>query len=298
MSRLAEIETFIVIARTGSISRAAEQLGIAKSAASRRLSDLEARLGAQLILRTTRQFSLTEEGQSFLGSAEIALEALDDAERTVRDGAQQLSGPLRVAAPVSYGLSKMQPVFAQFLVDNPDVTLSADFSDRTVDLVQDGFDLAIRIGDLPDSSLVARKITSVRHCAVASPEFWQTHGKPETPEDLQHLPFLRYENLRTRNSLAFHRPDSASGTISPPHRVRASNGDFLAQMAVAGLGFMVEPEFVSEPYLQTGELVEVLNDHSFLGLNLYAVFPPGRRPTRRAEAFVDCLTIALRKTVE
>ncbi len=135
MSRLAEIETFIVIARTGSISRAAEQLGIAKSAASRRLSDLEARLGAQLILRTTRQFSLTEEGLSFLGRAEIALEALDDAERTVRDDARQLSGPLHVAAPVSYGLSKMQPVFTQFLIDNPDVTLRADFSDRTVDLV-------------------------------------------------------------------------------------------------------------------------------------------------------------------
>lgn len=298
MSRLAEIETFIVIARTGSISRAAEQLGIAKSAASRRLSDLEARLGAQLILRTTRQFSLTEEGQSFLGRAEIALEALDDAERSVRDDVEQLSGPLHVAAPVSYGLSKMQPVFAQFLLDNPDVTLSADFSDRTVDLVQDGFDLAIRIGDLPDSSLVARKITSVRHCAVASPDFWQTHGKPDTPEDLQHLSFLRYENLRTRHSLAFNRPNGANGSISPPQRVRASNGDFLAQMAVAGLGFMVEPEFVSETYLQTGELVEVLSDHSFLGLNLYAVFPPGRRPTRRAEAFVDCLTIALRKTVE
>lgn len=298
MTRLSQIETFVAIARSRSITRAAKQLGIAKSAVSRRLSDLEARLGAKLILRTTRKFSLTEEGQSFLGRAEIALDALDDAERTVRDDVEKLSGPLRVAAPVSYGLSKMQPVFAQFLIDNPDVTLRADFSDRTVDLVQDGFDLAIRIGDLPDSSLVARKITSVRHCAVASPAFWRTHGKPETPEDLQHLPFLRYENLRSRNKLAFHRQDGSKGTISPPQRVRASNGDFLAQMAVAGLGFMVEPEFVVETYLQTGELVEMLGDHSWLGLNLYAVFPPGRRPTRRAEVFVDCLAKALRKKVK
>jgi DNA-binding transcriptional LysR family regulator len=294
MSRLDEIETFVVIARTGSISRAAEQLGIAKSAASRRLSDLEARLGAQLIIRTTRQFSLTEEGQSFLSNADIALEALDNAERTVRDDAQELSGPLHVAAPVSYGLSKMQPVFTQFLIDNPDVTLRADFSDRTVDLVQDGFDVAIRIGDLPDSSLIARKITSVRHCVVASPTFWKGHGTPKKPEDLQLLPFLRYENLRTRQTLAFQRPDKSKGTISPPQRVRASNGDFLAQMAVAGLGFMVEPEFVAEPYLQTGELIEVLPDHDWFGLNLYAVFPPGRRPTRRAEAFVSCLEQALR----
>lgn len=294
MSRLDEIETFVVIARTGSISRAAEQLSIAKSAASRRLSDLEARLGAQLILRTTRQFSLTEEGQSFLGKAETALEALNDAERTVRDDVEELSGPLHVAAPVSYGLLKMQPVFTQFLIDNPDVTLRADFSDRTVDLVQDGFDVAIRIGDLPDSTLVARKITSVRHCVVACPAFWRDHGTPKTPEDLQRLPFLRYQNLRTTQALTFQRPDKSKGTISPPQRVRASNGDFLAQMAVAGLGFMVEPEFVAEPYLATGELVEVLLDHDWFGLSLYAVFPPGRRPTRRTEAFVSCLERALR----
>lgn len=294
MSRLDEIETFVVIARTGSISRAAEQLGIAKSAASRRLSDLEARLGAQLILRTTRQFSLTEEGQTFLASAETALDALNDAESRVRDEVAKLSGPLHVAAPVSYGLSKMQPVFTQFLIDNPDVTLRVDFSDRTVDLVQDGFDLAIRIGDLPDSSLVARKITTVSHCAVASPAFWQAHGKPDAPEDLQHLPFLRYENQKNRQALSFKRPDGTKGAISPPQRVRASNGDFLAQMAVADLGFMVEPEFVAEPYLQTGKLIEVLQDHEWFGLNLYAVFPPGRRPTRRTEAFVDCLQRALR----
>ncbi|MFT5945740.1 MAG: DNA-binding transcriptional LysR family regulator [Yoonia sp.] len=294
MSRLDEIETFVVIARTGSISRAAEQLGIAKSAASRRLSDLEARLNAQLILRTTRQFSLTEEGQSFLANAETALEALDDAERIVRDDVEELSGPLHIAAPLSYGLSKMQPVFTQFLIDNPDVTLRADFSDRTVDLVQDGFDIAIRIGELPDSTLIARKIKSVRHCVVASPVFWAVNGTPRIPEDLQDLPFLRYENLRTRQSLAFQRPDKSKGTINPTPRVRASNGDFLAQMAVADLGFMVEPEFVVEPYLQTGELVESLPGYSWFGLNLYAVFPPGRRPTRRAEAFVSCLERALR----
>lgn len=294
MSRLDEIETFVVIARTGSISRAAEQLGIAKSGASRRLSDLEDRLGAQLILRTTRQFSLTEEGQTFLGKAEAAIEALDEAERAVRDEVEELSGPLHVAAPVSYGLSKLQPVFAQFLIDNPDVTLRTDFSDRVVDLVQDGFDVAIRIGDLPDSSLIARKITSVRHCVVASPAFWAANGTPTTPEDLQDLQFLRYENLQKRQLLTFKRPDGTKGTISPPPRVRASNGDFLAQMAVSGLGFMVEPEFVAEPYLQTGGLVEVLTDHDWFGFNLYAVFPPGRRPTRRAEAFVSDLERALR----
>lgn len=294
MSRLDQIETFVVIAQMGSISRAAERLGVAKSGVSRRLSDLETRLGVQLVVRTTRQFSLTEEGQTFLGKAEAALDALSDAESTVREDVNLLSGPLNVAAPVSYGLSKMQPVFTQFLLDNPEVTLRADFSDRTVDLVQDGFDLAIRIGDLPDSSLIARKITSVRHCVVASPSFWSEHGKPKTPEDLQNLSFLRYENQHTRNSVAFQRPDESKGALLVSPRVRASNGDFLAQMAVAGLGFMVEPEFVVEPYLESGALAKVLTDHDWFGFNLYAVFPPGRRPTRRAEAFVGYLKRALR----
>ena len=294
MSRLAEIETFLVIARSGSISKAADQLGIAKSAVSRRLSELEARLGVKLIQRTTRQSSLTEEGAAFLSRSEAALDALDEAERSVRDDACELSGLLRVAAPVSYGLTKMQPVFTQFMIDNPDVTLHVDFSDRHVDLVQDGFDLAIRIGDLPDSSLVARKITSVRHRAVASPAFWQEHPEIQRPEDLEELSFLRYVNLRRRGIVPFRRPDGTEGTITPPQRVSASNGDFLAQMALAGLGFMVEPEFVVEAYLSQGTLTEVLPDYSWYGLNLYAVFAPNRRPTRRVEAFVTCLTDALR----
>ncbi len=293
MSRLDEIETFVSIARSGSISRAADQLGIAKSAASRRLSDLEARLGVQLILRTTRRSSLTEEGIAFLDRAELALDALNDAERAVKEERAQLSGILRVAAPVSYGLSKMEPVFTQFMLDNPQIDLYVDFSDRQVDLVQDGFDVAIRIGDLPDSSLIVRKITSVRYRAVGSPSFWQTHGNPKTANDLSTLPFLRYVNLRRRDVLHFNNPDGSPGKISPPQRVRASNGDFLAQMAIAGLGFMVEPEFVVDQHIADGKLVEVLTDHEWLGLNLYAVFPSTRRITRRAEAFVDCLAKGL-----
>ena len=293
MSRLDQTETFLVIAHSGSISKAADQLGIAKSAVSRRLSDLEARLGVKLIQRTTRQSSLTEEGTAFLNRAELALEALDDAERSVRKEADQLSGLLRIAAPVSYGLSKMQPVFTQFMIDNPNVTLHVDFSDRQVDLVQDGFDLAIRIGDLPDSSLVARKITTVHHRAVASPAFWERYGIPKTPEDLGQLPFLRYVNLRRRGTVVFQRPDGSDGTITPPQKVSASNGDFLAQMAISGLGFMVEPEFVVDAHLAQGTLREVLSDHSWYGLNLYAVFAPNRRPTKRVQAFVDCLIAAL-----
>jgi len=150
MSKLDKMEAFVAIARSGSISKAAEQLGTAKSAMSRRLSDLEARLGAQLIIRTTRQSSLTDEGATYLERAEQALDAFADAENAMRSEKDQLPGTIRIAAPLSYGLSKLKPVFTQFMLDHPNMDMHVDFSDRNVDLVQDGFDVAVRIGKLKE----------------------------------------------------------------------------------------------------------------------------------------------------
>lgn len=294
MSRLNEIETFVSIARSGSISAAARQLGVAKSAVSRRLAELETRLGTQLLLRTTRQSSLTDEGRAFLSRAEVALDALDAAEAAVRDEHADLSGNLRVAAPVSFGLTKLRAVFATYLDMYPQVTLQVDFSDRQVDLIREGFDLAIRIGALADSSLVARKITSVRNCAVASPSFWHAHGHPHTPDALQDLPVLRYETDTPRPDVAYLAPDGQPGQISPPCRIRSSNGDFLAQMAAEGLGFMVEPDFVVDAYLADGTLERILTDHTWYGLDLHVVYPGTRLITRRAQAFMDVLSAALK----
>lgn len=294
MSRLSEIETFVSIARSGSISAAARQLGIAKSAVSRRLSELEARLGTQLVVRSTRHSNLTDEGTGFLARAEAALDALNEAESAVRDARQTLSGTLRIAAPVSYGLTKLRQVFACYLHDHPDVTLQVDFSDRQVDLVREGFDLAIRIGDLADSSLIARKITSVRNCAVASPAFWDAHGRPATPEDLNQLPLLRYETDTPRPDIHFEGPDGRRGTISPPCRVRASNGEFLAQMAAEGLGFMVEPDFVIDDHLANGTLERIMTEYTWSGLDLHVVYPGTRLLTRRTEVFIETLSVALR----
>ncbi|MFT5048595.1 MAG: DNA-binding transcriptional LysR family regulator [Porticoccaceae bacterium] len=293
MSKLDEMEAFVAIARSGSISKAAGKLGTAKSAMSRRLSDLEARLGVQLIIRTTRQLSLTDEGASYLERAEHALDTFADAENAVRNEKDQLSGTIRIAAPVSYGLSKLKPVFTAFMLDHPNVDMHVDFSDRNVDLVQDGFDMAIRIGKLEDSSLIARRVTSVQHRVVASPNFWKTHGVPESPADLEILPFLRYSNGRRRDKVEYSTAEGVKGTINPHQRANASNGDFLAQLAVAGIGFMVEPEFIVDEHLASGELEEVLSDHSWLALDLYIVFPANRRITKRTRVFADCVRTAL-----
>lgn len=293
MSKLDEMEAFVAIARSGSISKAAEKLGTAKSAMSRRLSDLEARLGVQLIIRTTRQLSLTDEGATYLERAEQALDTFADAENAVRNEKDQLSGTLRIAAPVSYGLSKLRPVFTAFMLDHPNVDIHVDFSDRNVDLVQDGFDMAVRIGKLEDSSLIARRVTSVQHRVVASPSFWKKHGVPESPADLETLPFLRYSNGRRRDKVEYSTAEGVKGTINPHQRANASNGDFLAQLAVAGIGFMIEPEFIVDEHLASGELEEVLSNHTWLALDLFIVFPANRRITKRTRVFADRVRKAL-----
>lgn len=293
MSKLDEMEAFVAIARSGSISKAAEQLGTAKSAMSRRLSDLESRLGVQLIIRTTRRLSLTDEGSTYLERAEQALDAFSDAENAVRSEKDQLSGNLRIAAPLSYGLSKLKPVFTQFMLDHPEVDIHVDFSDRNVDLVQDGFDMAVRIGTLEDSSLIARRVTTLKHTVVASPDFWIKHGKPLVPIDLENLPFLRYSNGRRRDKVEFSSADGVKGMINPHQRANSSNADFLAQLAIAGIGFMIEPEFIVDDFLTSGDLEEVLKDYFWLEMDLYIVYPANRRLTKRTRVFSEYVTKAL-----
>ena len=252
MNRLDEIETYIAIARAGSISEAARRLGIAKSAASRRLSELEARLGVQLVVRSTRQLTLTEAGAAFLERAERVLDELAEAEAEARAELSVLTGKLRLAAPLSFGLSRLAPLLADFMAAHPDIVVEADFSDRHVDLIREGFDLAIRIGALSDSSLIARKIAEVRQIVAASPDFWDQHGRPEHPDQLADLPCLRYLNPQGTGTISFSAPSGKTGSFVPSHRMLASNGDVNAMMASRGLGYLIEPDFIVEPLLANG----------------------------------------------
>lgn len=293
MSRLDEIEAFVAIARAGSISHAAELRNIAKSALSRRLSDLEKRLQTQLITRTTRKLTLTDAGADFLVSAERIIDDLEQAERVASCQNRTLTGRLRIAAPLSYGVPRLKPIVSKFIHENPDLNIEIDFSDRQVDLISEGVDVALRIGVLPDSSLIARKVKALHHTAVASPAFWNKHGRPKKPADLQALPCLQYSNLRNPNILSFKSSNGDSGQISVSPRLLASNGDFLAAMATEGAGFLVEPFYIVEPLIENGLLEPVLPEYSWSEMNLYLVYPPSRLISAKTRAFSEAVIEAL-----
>jgi len=292
MSRFAELEAFVAIARAGSISRAAAQLHLAKSAVSRRLADLEARLGTQLVTRTTRQSSLTEAGMTFLARAEALLDDLAEAEASVQAGTRALTGKLRVAAPLSFGVAHLRPIVSAFIRDNPGLDMEIDFSDRRVNLVEEGFDLALRIGSLTDSSLIARKVRPVDLWVAAAPAFWDTHGRPTHPDDLSTLDALLYSNRPRPTQLSWWGPGGTTGSVNPNVRLLAGNGTFLADLATQACGFVEQPDFILAPYIECGELERVLTDYAFSDIHLFVVFPPTRRITARARAFADAVVEA------
>ena len=195
MNQFEELQTFIHVVDTGSISRAAERMSVAKSAVSRRISDLEHRLGVQLFRRTTRQLNLTESGKSFYERATQILSDLEEAELAVSQQHSALTGRLRIAAPLSFGLPHLGPAIIDFNKQHPDLTFDVDFNDRKIDILEDGFDMAIRIAQLTDSSLIARRIAPIHQTLCASPEYLQRNGTPQSPDELQHHKCLLYSNI-------------------------------------------------------------------------------------------------------
>ncbi|MEE2690903.1 MAG: LysR family transcriptional regulator [Pseudomonadota bacterium] len=289
MSRLEEIDTFVRIAEAGSISRAAEQLHVAKSAVSRRLSDLEARLGVQLFLRTTRRMSLTDAGAAFLRRARRILDDLEEAEAEAGESLAALSGNLKIAAPLSFGMTHLRPVLVEFIRTHPKVNAEVDFSDRKVDLVGEGFDIAVRIGALADSSLIARKLCPIRAVVAAAPAFWKHHGKPKHPRDLSRLPYLAYSNMARPGAIQYWGPRGETGAVEPPLRMLANNGEFLTDIAIGVCGFVVDPTFLLHDHLRSGALEAALTDYEWSVSSLHVVYPPTRQPSARVRAFADAV---------
>ena len=272
----------------GSFTEAAARLGVAKSAVSRRVRDLEDRLGTPLLLRTTRSVSPTAEGAALAERARVLLADWDEAEGEVRASHGALHGPVRLSLPLSYGLNRLSPALVAFAGAHPEVALDLDLSDRKVDVVGEGFDLAVRLGELLDSSLRARALESCRIVAAASPGFLEAHGVPESVEELRRLSELRY-SLRARNGWTVRDPAGREHAVELASRHRATNGEILLDMARAGLGLAVEPDFILGPAIARGELVEVLPDHGFPTITAHVLMPPTRRLSRRVRALVDHL---------
>lgn len=293
MDRFEDLRAFVQTVESGSLTRAAETLQVATSAVSRRIKDLESRLGTQLLQRTTRQMRLTAAGETFHARAVAILQSLEEAETEAGCQSRTLTGPLRIAAPLSFGQSHLGPILVDFAQAHPGLELDVDFSDRLVDLVAEGHDLAVRIGNLRDSSLIARKLLDVRLVVAASPAFWERHGTPSRPEELNAFPALCYTGSERVDSWRYTAPDGSSGAVPMKVCMRSTYGDFLRDAAIAGLGVVMQPSFILHEAVSAGRLVPVLTDFTWPSVTIHVVYPQTRHLSARARAFIELLRTRL-----
>ncbi len=288
MSKFSEMEVFTCVIDEESFSGAARTLGVSKSYVSKQISKLEDRLGVQLLQRTTRTMTMTDVGRAFYDRAKSILDELDAAELAVSNLHSSPRGTLRMSVPMSFGVRHVAPAIARFMIEYPDLEVDISFVDRTVDLVDEGFDMAVRIGQLEDSSLVARKLAPMRQVLVASPDYIARRGEPRTPEDLRKHACLIYTYQRTGSTWRFTRGgEDVSIKVSGP--MRANNGDALLEAARAGLGVAILPDFFVSHDLRDGTLVEILPDHDCGRSAIWALYPPNRHLSTKVRFVVDYL---------
>lgn len=289
MHRFEELRAFVAVVEAGSFTAASERLETAKSAISRRVSALEDRLGAQLLRRTTRRLNLTDTGRSFYERSARILADLDEAEAAVQQQHGELRGNLRVALPLSFGVRHMGESIAEFCRLHPRVTFDFDLNDRRVDLVQEGADLAIRIGHLRDSTLIARRLFDSRSVVCASPAYIEAHGLPQTPDDLQAHACLVYGNLAEPGRWVYRDESGTRSQVDVNVTMTSSSGDFLSDAAARGLGITIQPTFIAGHRICTGELMPILQDYDWPVSPAWAVYPPTRHLSYRVRAFIDFL---------
>jgi DNA-binding transcriptional LysR family regulator len=289
MDRFADMEAFTAVVEAGSFSAAGERLGVAKSVVSRRISQLERRLGIRLLHRTTRQLALTDTGKNFYLRAVQILADLDDAEQSVRVESQALRGSLKLAAPLSFGLMHMTDAIAEFLNEHPAIELNLDLNDRNINLVEEGFDMAVRIGELEDSTLVCKRLGTANNITCASRSYLDTHGEPTHPDELHRHIGLQYSNITYKQQWHYESPGGKTFHAQPQIRIRANNGESLAAAASAGLGITSGPTFILGRYIKQGSLVCILDGYRRPSAGIYAVYPPGRLIPKRVQVFSEFL---------
>jgi DNA-binding transcriptional LysR family regulator len=292
--RLTGIEVFAAAIRLGGLSAAGRELGMSPAMAARHLDALEHRLGVTLVYRTTRRLALTEAGRHFLDKAEPLLANLAEAEDEASATTVAIQGPLRVSVPVSFGVLHIAPLAAAFHRRYPEVTLELGLNDRYVDLMEEGWDLAIRIGRLADSSLIARKLASISMVVVASPAYLAANGAPRTAADLTDHDCLGFTLSQTGGVRTWS--FGVNGEISVPIRavLKANNGDALAAAAAEGLGIAYMPRFIAAAALSEGRLISLdLDTPAIDPGGVYALTHPDRRPAAKTRAWIDFLAAGM-----
>ncbi|MGK9165252.1 LysR family transcriptional regulator [Inquilinus limosus] len=288
MDRLTTLDLFVRIVDSGSFAAGAEQLGLSRALASRAILDLEARLGTRLLNRTTRRLSLTEAGAAFYRRAQRITADVAEAEEEAAALHARPRGLLRVNAPMSFGVLHVAPALAAYLDRYPEVSVDLTLNDRVVDLLEDGYDLAIRIGRLADSSLIARRLAPCRILLCAAPAYLATHGTPTHPSDLARHRCIGYAYGANRDEWVFTGPEGEV-RVRVSARLQINNGDAIQAAIREGYGIARQPDFIAAPELTAGRLVQVLPEWRLPEIGIHAVYPPARTLSAKVRSFVDFL---------
>lgn len=292
MDLFAAMRMYVAVVDGGSFAAAADKLDISRAMVSKQIQKLEEHLGTRLMNRTTRRLSLTETGRAFYERSTQIMGDVEEAEQIAGQMTRRPQGVLRVAIPLSYGQHRLAAVIGHYTQAYPQVQLDISLSDRKVDLIDEGFDLAIRIGAMPQSDLIARKLGGVHSIVCAAPAYLASHGAPQTPADLAGHACLGYTLTGTG---AEWRLEGADGSVTVPISgpIRADNGDIIRLAALGGAGIVFQPQFIVDDDIAAGRLVRVLPEWQSAELGVYAVYPSRKHLSAKVRTFVDFLVAAL-----
>jgi DNA-binding transcriptional LysR family regulator len=289
MDRLSAIQVFAQVVESGSFAKAAERLGFSTSATSRHVAELEAHLQTRLLNRTTRRVSLTESGRAFYERAVQLLADLQEAEQEAARAAVVPRGTIRLTTSVNFGVRHLAPAIADFLARHAEVRFDVSLSDRVIDLVEEGFDLAVRVGTAGSENVVARKLGETRLVPCASPQYLSAHPAPRTPEDLAAHNCFTYEYVTPRNVWRFRDASGAERAVRIAGTLHSNNGDLLAEVAARGCGIVFEPAFIVGPEVRAGRLVPLLQEFMPPPVPIYAVYPSRKHLSAKVRSFVEFL---------
>lgn len=293
-----ELQLVVELVRAGGMSAAARELGVTPAAVSKRLAQIEARLGVRLVNRSTRRLSLTAEGEVYLENARRILGEIEDLDQLIASRQDSPRGLLKINAPLGFGRSYIAPAIAEFARKYPEVSLQLQLTDSPADFVQDAVDVAVRFGDLPDTRLIARKIAPNRRLVCASPGYLKAHGVPATPHDLaRHQCIVLRQNEAAYGLWRFTK-GRRSETVKVRGNLSSNDGEVTLTWGLAGLGILQRAEWDLARYLRSGRLVQVLEDYALPQADIYAVFPERHHLSAKVRVFVDFLVAYFRKGAE
>lgn len=287
MDRLTSMSVFTSVVEHENFTAAAEHLNMSRASASKHISALEDCLGGRLLNRTTRRISLTEAGKAYYERCKQILDDVEEAECVVTGFSSEPRGQLRINAPMSFGTRQLGGIVSRFCQAQPAIHIDLSLNDRFVDVVEEGYDLVIRIGQLEDSSLVARKLAPCHRILCASPDYLAAHGYPSSPEALSQHNCLHYSLLESDKHWILNAPDGTEHPVTIQPSLVANNGDVLCNAAIDGLGIVMQPTFIVGDAIRAGKLEIILPDYRPKVIGLYAIYPSNRHLSAKVRAFID-----------